>query len=108
MTSIASSKRSVASSCATQKPCELVAAIALADAEIEPPVRQQIEGRGLLGDQDRVVPRQHDDRGAEPDALGARREIASRFSDAETWPKPVKWCSTRNTLEKPSFSASTT
>jgi len=55
---------------------KLVRAVALADAEIEAAVRQQVEGRGLLGDQHRVMPRQHDDRGAEPDALGARRQIA--------------------------------
>jgi hypothetical protein len=30
-----------------------------------------------------------------------------RFSVAEIWPNPVKWCSTRNVLQKPSDSAST-
>ena len=29
----------------------------------------------------------------------------SRLRLAETWPKPVKWCSTRNTLWKPRASA---
>jgi hypothetical protein len=57
---------------------EFVSPIALADPEIEPAIRQQVEGRGLLGDQDRVVPRQHDDRGAEPDALGTRRQIGEQ------------------------------
>ena len=30
----------------------------------------------------------------------------SRFNVAETWPKPVKWCSTMKLLWKPSASAS--
>ena len=34
-------------------------------------------------------------------------EFFSDFSDAEIWPNPVKWCSTRNVLQKPSDSAST-
>src|SRR5204862_7463921 len=51
---------------------------ALADAEIKPAVRQQIERRGFLGDQHRVVPGQHDDRGAEADPLGTRRQIAQQ------------------------------
>ena len=53
---------------------ELVVAIALADAEIEPPAGEEVEGRRLLGQQDRVVPRQHHDRGAEPQPAGARAE----------------------------------
>ena len=31
----------------------------------------------------------------------------NRFSVAETWPNPVKWCSTRNELTNPSASAAT-
>ena len=57
---------------------ELVAAVALADAEIEAAVRQQVEGRRLLGDEDRVVPGQHDDRGAETDALGTGRQVGEQ------------------------------
>src|ERR1700693_2247094 len=34
---------------------ELAPAVALADAEIKPAVRQQVEGRGLFGEQGRVV-----------------------------------------------------
>ena len=60
------------------EPGEFVSPIAFADPEIEPPVRQQVEGRGLLGDQDRVVPGQHHDRGAEPNALGARGQIGEQ------------------------------
>ena len=52
--------------------------VALADAEIEPAVRQEIQGRGLFGDQHRVVPRQHHNRGAETDLLGPRGEIAEQ------------------------------
>ena len=57
-----------------RKPGELVVAIALADAEIEPPAGQQVESRRLLGQQHRVVPRQHQDGGAEPQGRGARTE----------------------------------
>src|SRR5205814_8073064 len=53
---------------------EFIVAIALADPEIEPSTRQQVQGRGLLGQQYRVVPRQHQDGGAEPQCRGARAE----------------------------------
>ncbi len=53
---------------------KLVVAIAAADAEIEPAAREKVEGRRLLGEQHRVVPGQHDDRGAEPQGRGARAE----------------------------------
>ena len=52
---------------------ELVVAVALADAEFEPAAGEQIDGRGLLGQQHRIVPRQHHHRGAEPQRRGARR-----------------------------------
>src|SRR5205823_12107058 len=45
---------------------ELVVAVALADAEIEPAAGQEVEGRGLLGQKDRIMPGQHNDGGAEP------------------------------------------
>jgi len=54
---------------------ELVADEAAADAEIEATLRKLIEGRGLLGDPDRIVERQHGRAGAKPDALGAGRQI---------------------------------
>ena len=57
---------------------EFVIAVALADAEIEPPVRQQIERRRLFGNQHRIVPGQHHHRGAEADAFGAGGEIAQQ------------------------------
>ncbi len=53
---------------------EFVVAIAFADAEIEPAARQQVEGRRLLGQQYRVVPRQDHDRGAEAQMPSARAE----------------------------------
>ena len=45
---------------------EFVVAIAFADAEIEPPARQQVQRRRLLGQQHGIVPGQHDHRGAQP------------------------------------------
>ena len=57
---------------------ELDVAVALADAEIEPAARQQVEGRGLLGEQHRIVPRQHRDRRSQPDPLGPGRQIGQQ------------------------------
>src|SRR5438132_6258504 len=54
---------------------ELAPAVALADAEIKAAVRQQVERRGLLGEQCRVVPRQHQHRRAEPQRRRLRRQI---------------------------------
>ena len=51
---------------------ELAVPVALADAEIEAAVGQQIERGGLLGQQHRIVPGQHHHRGAEPQRGGAR------------------------------------
>ncbi|HEV8680091.1 MAG TPA: hypothetical protein VGQ90_12005 [Stellaceae bacterium] len=53
---------------------KFVVAIPLADAEIEPPARQQIERRRLFGEQHRVVPRQDDDRRSEPQRRRLRRD----------------------------------
>src|SRR5262249_19062386 len=46
----------------------------LADAEIEPSPGQEIEGRGLLCQQHRVMPWQHDDRRAQTQRTRARSE----------------------------------
>ena len=54
---------------------EFVADEAAPDAEIEPALRQLVQGGGLLGHPHRIVERQHRGAGAEPDALGARRQI---------------------------------
>ena len=53
---------------------KLVVAVAFADTEIEPPAGEKIDGRRLLGKQHRIVPRQHQHRGAEPQCLGLRRQ----------------------------------
>ena len=50
---------------------ELAVPVALADAEIEPAVGDEIERRRLFGQQHRIVPGQHDHRGAEPQRRGA-------------------------------------
>ena len=60
------------------EPRELVAPVTLADTEIQPAIRQQIECGRLLGDEDRVVPWQDDDGGAEANALGARRQVTQQ------------------------------
>jgi hypothetical protein len=44
-------------------------------AEIEAAARQLVQGRCLLGHPHRIVERQHRGAGAEPDALGARRQV---------------------------------
>ena len=50
---------------------ELVVPVALADAEVEPAVGQQVERGGLLGQQHRVVPGQRHDGGAQAQRGGA-------------------------------------
>ena len=54
---------------------ELVALIARAQADHRPALAQVVQEGDLLGEANRVVERRHDDRGAEPDALGDRREV---------------------------------
>src|SRR6516164_6848730 len=53
---------------------ELIVAITFADSEIEPALRQEVQGRGLLGQEHWIVPRQHHYGSAEPQRRGARRE----------------------------------
>src|SRR5229473_3443416 len=67
---------------------EFIGPIALADAEIEPSVRQQIEGRRFFRDQRWVVPWQHDDGGAEADPLGARGEVAQQIERSGNLAEP--------------------
>ena len=74
ITSTDSSKRASASSCGNAEALELAVPIAFADAEIEPAVGDEIERRRLFGQQHRIVPGQHDHRGAEPQRLGAHGE----------------------------------
>ena len=52
---------------------EFVVAVTLAGAEIEPAAGEQIDGGGLLGEQYRIVPGQHQHRGAESQGLGLCR-----------------------------------
>ena len=54
------------------EPGEFVVPVPLADAEIDPPARQQVEGGDLLGQQHRIVPGQHQHRGAEAQGRGTR------------------------------------
>src|SRR6202011_3982742 len=56
------------------KPGEFVVPITLANTEIEPASGKKIEGCGLLRQQYRIVPGQHDDRRPEPQPAGARAE----------------------------------
>src|SRR6185437_8085550 len=50
-----------------------------AEAEHAAPATQYVEQRDLLGDAHRIVPGQHDHRGAERDALGAARVVAQQL-----------------------------
>ena len=70
MMSMDSSKRAPPSSIGNAEAGEFVVPIAFADAEIEPPAGQQVDRGGLFGEQHRIVPGQHDDRGAEPQGGG--------------------------------------
>ena len=54
---------------------EFVTNEAAADAEIEPALRQLVQSGGLLRHPHRIVERQNRGAGAEPDALGARRQV---------------------------------
>ena len=84
ITSTASSKRPPPPP-AESEAGEFVVPVALADPEIEPAARQQIERRRLLRQQHRVVPRQHHHRGAEPQRGRRFASQVSRFSVAEIW-----------------------
>src|SRR5581483_3675718 len=55
---------------------ELGHAIALAQAEIETPVRDDIDGRGVFGHAQWIMERQQQDEGANTDAPGTRRDRA--------------------------------
>ena len=53
----------------------LLPVIAAAGGEIDAAATQQVEGRPLLGDADRMMQRQHGDSGRQANALRARRDI---------------------------------
>src|SRR2546421_10689485 len=59
---------------------KFIGAVALADAENETAVRQQIEGRGVLGSQHRVWPGQSDQRGGRAVAGRARPHVGTKGS----------------------------
>ena len=50
---------------------EFVVPVSLADAEIDPATREQVEGSDLLGQQHGIMPGQHQHRGAEAQRRGA-------------------------------------
>ena len=50
-----------------------------AKAEQAAPAAEDVEERDLLGDPDRIVPRQHDDRGPKGDPFGAAGEIGQQL-----------------------------
>ena len=52
---------------------------ATAEAEQAAPAAQNIQQCDLLGDADRIVPRQHDDGGTKCDALGAAGEVTQKL-----------------------------
>ena len=55
-----------------------------AHAEVQPPLRQHVEARGLLGEDERVALREDDDAGAEREPLGRgrdEREVHQRVED---------------------------
>jgi len=54
---------------------ELIGLVAGADAKHQAPVRQRVGGGDLGREPGRVVERQDDDRGAEPDPLGNRGAV---------------------------------
>src|SRR5262249_12271090 len=58
------------------KTVEFGGPVAFADAEIQPAIAEKIERRHLLGEQDRIVPRQHHHSGAKAQALGASSQVA--------------------------------
>src|SRR3546814_6196547 len=56
----------------------LIGTIAPPDPKIEPSLRHQIDDRGLLGKQNRIVPRHDGDRGAKADLRRHAREVAEK------------------------------
>src|SRR5262249_15385120 len=61
------------------EPFELGMAIAFSDPEIEASTGHEVEYRGLLGEQDRVVPRQHQHGGPEAERRRARGEPSQQL-----------------------------
>src|SRR6266849_4146643 len=70
------------------KAVKLAPAIALANAEIEAAIREEIERRGLLGQQCRIVPGQYQDGGAEPQCRRLGGEIGQEIQGRRDLAKP--------------------
>ena len=64
--------------------------VTLADAEIEPAAGHEIERRRLLGEQHRIVPRQHHHGRPQRNVVVRIARHASSIRVAETWFQPVK------------------
>src|SRR5215510_9180938 len=58
---------------------ELVGLIAAPEAHIDAPAGQEIQRRNLLGDHQGMVERHYDDRGADPDPRGSRRDVGGEL-----------------------------
>lgn len=71
---------------------ELLPAPAGTEPEQEPPAGELLQRRGLLRQHERVAQRRHQHRGAEPEPLGDRREVADRHQRLEhaTELRPVR------------------
>src|SRR5262249_48299303 len=67
---------------------EFVVAVALADAEIEPPAGEEIERRRLFGEQHRVVPREHQHSSAQAQGRGAGTEPGQQVKAGGDLAKP--------------------
>jgi hypothetical protein len=62
-----------------------------ADAELEPAVRQHIEGGGLLRERERIRRGERDDRRPEPNALGDRSGEAKAAHRVAPFGRRVPW-----------------
>ena len=85
-----SSKIDWLSSNETPNGCVFAPVVAAPGGEIDPPARQQVERRPLLGDPDRMVQRQHRHRRREPDALVRAATCASTRSGQDRTPSVLK------------------
>ena len=65
---------------------ELRRPIALADAEVQAPVGQEVDRGHLLGQQHRIVPGQHHHRRAEPNPVGAAGQITQEIEGSRQLP----------------------
>ena len=64
--------------------------VAAAAGEIDAAVGQKIERRPLLGDADRMMQRQHGDRGREPDARGVGGDVSEHHVRAGQYAERIE------------------